>query len=72
MSHNTETTTPNITAKKSGRFDYMGFAWHTILIDGQPIIEHGVKLQFHAFDCEHAIAMFNQLQQIRQRIAAAK
>jgi hypothetical protein len=44
-----------ITAVKKGRTNYMGFTWHSILVDGVAMIE-----KYHAVDQQHAIAMYNQ------------
>lgn len=53
-----------ITASKSGRADFEGFTWFTILSNGQPIIKEGQKLQFKALDENHAIECYQQLNSI--------
>jgi len=49
-----------ITAKKSGRVDYMGRAWYTIFVNGEAILKNGQEEKWKALDEEHAIDCFKQ------------
>lgn len=49
-----------VTATKNSKFDYMGFAWYKIFVNGQPYMKQGVHLKCKAVDENHAVRMFIQ------------
>jgi hypothetical protein len=51
----------NITFKRVGRTDYMGYTWYYVYVDGQPFIKNGVHVAYHSLDKKHAFDMHIQM-----------
>lgn len=51
----------NVTFKRKGRTDYMGFTWFSVYVDGQPLMKDGVHVAYHCLDKEHAMAVHMEI-----------